>query len=104
MLRVMSKEFEETIAYLSDLCRIELSEDNQKAFGEKLEKILDYIHLIDEVDTTDVPPCRQLVETLVNVMEEDEEKPPMDQRTFLENAPDQVGGMIKIPPVIQFEP
>ncbi len=99
----MSKELEETIEYLSQLSRIELTDENKRAFGDNLEKTLDYIHLIDDVDTEGVPPCRQLIETLVNVMEEDEEKPPMDRKTFLENAPSHVGGMIKVPPVIQFE-
>ncbi len=90
--------------HLSDLCRIKISEEENKLLDKNLEKILAYMDQLTEVNTDDVPACTHVLETMTNVMEEDKPNPTgFDRNLFFENTPDHVGGMIKVPTIIQFE-
>ena len=91
------------VDYLADLSRIYLSDEEKLVVATSINKILNYMTLVEEVDTTDIAPCTHVLETLSNVMRDDIPSLPMDRELFLKNAPDTVGGMIKVPPVIQFE-
>lgn len=103
MISSMSRDNECHSNELAELARIELTEEEVEIFNRNLKKILGYMQLIDEVDTKDVLPCAHVLETIYNVMSEDEEGPLLPREIFLANAPDSVGGMIKIPPVMQPE-
>lgn len=89
------------IEYLSDLSRIDLSEEEQQALLGDLESILTYIDLLSEVDTEGTEPCNHVLADMRNVMREDEIGETMPRETFLNNAPAQIGGMIRVPPVIK---
>lgn len=95
------------VASLSKLCRIKCTAEESAQFQRNLEKILSYMQLIEDVDTTDTPPCRHVLETIENVMDADEPRTDrgggMDPEDFLKNAPSQVGRMIKVPPILQAE-
>lgn len=91
------------IDYLSSLCRIECTEEEKKTISENLTKILSYMDLLEELDTTNVTPCSQVIAGMANVMQEDVEKPCWDREEFLKMAPDKVSGLIKIPTVIKSE-
>lgn len=88
---------------LSRLARIKLSPEEEASLEKNIEQILTYMDQIEEVDTQGVPPCTTVLPTLKNVLAEDEIGQTLDRETFLANAPDQVGGMIKVPPVMQEE-
>lgn len=89
---------------LSRLARIELTPEEEKTLGENIQNILKYMDQIEEVDTEGIPTCTTVLATLRNVFAEDEvdEEELLDRDTFLENVSDQIGGMVKIPPVISF--
>ena len=89
------------IQYLTQLSRIECTEEEQTALLKDLENILQYIDLLDEVDTENVAPCNHVLEEVTNVMREDEVGETLPRKVFLENAPAQIGGMIRVPPVIK---
>lgn len=89
--------------YLANLCLIKLTHQEKETLNHNLKKILEYMDLLNEVDTSAIAPCVSVLETMVNVMREDVEGPPFDREQFFRNAPEHVGGMIKVPPVIQFE-
>ncbi|NGX39103.1 MAG: Glutamyl-tRNA(Gln) amidotransferase subunit C [Chlamydiae bacterium] len=91
------------IDQLAHLCRIQCSEEEKKQLSKNLTKILDYINLMNEIDTDGVPPCTTVLETMTNAMREDEPEVPLKREDFLAMAPDHIGGMLKVPPVIQFE-
>jgi len=99
----MTPEDGSDVNRLCALCRIQLSSEEKKVIGEHLHKILKYMTFLNEVDTEGVPPCTHLLETMVNVMGKDEEEVSYDREKFLASAPDHVGGMVKVPPVIHFE-
>ncbi len=99
----MSREEERNSKYLAKLARIELTDEEEQTFNRNLEKILGYMKLLDEVDTQGVLPCAHVLENMQNVMGEDEEGPLLSRETFLQNAPESIASMIKVPPVMQQE-
>ncbi len=89
------------IKSLIQLSRIDCSEDEQEALLKDLKSILKYVELLEEIDTTHVPPCNHVMNDVVNVMREDTVGEVLPREVFLANAPSHVGGMIRVPPVIK---
>jgi aspartyl-tRNA(Asn)/glutamyl-tRNA(Gln) amidotransferase subunit C len=101
-LEVIMAEFDEReLTKLTQLCRIDCTEEEKKILHQQLASILSYIELLEEVDTEGVEPCYQVLKTLTNVMREDEIGESLPRDLFLANAPAHVGGMIRVPPVIK---
>ena len=98
----MTKLNKETIQQLTRLCRIHCEEAEQESMLQELAKIVIYIEQLSEVNTENVAPCVQVVEGITNAFREDIVGDVLDRQTFLANAPAkaQVGGMIKVPPVM----
>ncbi len=90
-----------TIQKLTRLCRIDCSEEEQEALLVDLKKILGYMDLLQEINTDDVQPCNHVLEEIVNVMRADVVGEKLDRDTFLSNAPSQIGGMVRVPPIIK---
>lgn len=97
----MAKLDQETIQLLSTLCRIECTEEEEMGLLKDLQKILAYFETLDEIDTTDVPPCYQVHENVSNNFRDDEVGDTLPRDVFLSNAPSHTGGMIKVPTVIK---
>ena len=96
-------EFDENeLNHLMKLCRIECSSEEKQTLKDNLAKVLNYIQLLQEVDTEGVKPCLSVQESLVNVTREDKVENTLSREDFLANAPIHVGGMIRVPPVIKF--
>jgi len=90
-----------TVENLTKLSRIECTEEEQEAILRDLKRILNYIELLNEVDTEHVPPCNHVLDDIANVLREDEVGAILPREEFLANAPSQIGGMIRVPPVIK---
>ena len=86
---------------LIQLSRINTSEAEEEKLLKDLSAIIDYVNLLEEVNTDDVPPCTMVLEDLGNVMREDVVSTIMPREKLLMNAPDQIGGMIRVPPVLK---
>jgi aspartyl-tRNA(Asn)/glutamyl-tRNA(Gln) amidotransferase subunit C len=86
---------------LSKLCRISCTEDEKKAFLKSLDDVLEYVALLQDIDTEGVPPCHTVLETMTNTMREDIPQEPLSRDLFLANAPAHVGGMVRVPPVFK---
>lgn len=97
----MAKLTKESIKNLVKLSRIECSEKEQDALLSDLEKILALFEQLEEINTDDIPPCNQVIEGMANVMRDDVIDEIMPREAFLSNAPSQIGGMIRVPPVIK---
>jgi aspartyl-tRNA(Asn)/glutamyl-tRNA(Gln) amidotransferase subunit C len=97
----MAEINKETIKYLTQLCRIQCTESEQESLLKDLSQILSYVEQLQEVDTSNVPPCDHVLEEMCNVMREDEIGETMPREVFLANAPSQVGGLIRVPPVLK---
>lgn len=97
----MSDIDKKTVENLTKLSRIECTEEEQEAILRDLKRILNYIELLNEVDTEHVPPCNHVLDDIANVLREDEVGAILPREEFLANAPSQIGGMIRVPPVIK---
>lgn len=97
----MSQLDKESIKALIGLCRINCTEQEQEALLADLKKILIYIDQLNEVATDNVAPCNQVIAGMTNVMRSDEVGQTLPRELFLENAPSQIGGMIRVPPVLK---
>lgn len=98
----MSKFDKKKLSALSQLARIQCSEEEQEKLSSNLNKILTYIDQLKEVETEGVPTCNHVLEEIANVMREDEPGEALETQTFLANSPSHVGGMVRVPPVIKF--
>jgi len=89
------------LSKLKALARINSSPEEEEKIHSSLTRILEYMKLLDEVDTTDVEPCRFVLKEMIDLaLREDTPQDLLPRDKFLANAPDQIGGMIRTPPVI----
>lgn len=88
--------------HLKKLCRIECSDEEAEELLQDLKKVLGYVDQLNELDTEGVATCRYVLRGMLqNKMREDEVKDLLSRDKFLANAPDQIGGMIRTPPVLK---
>ena len=97
----MSYLDKQTIEKLTQLNRIHCSEEDQANLLADLKKILDYADALQELDTSNVEPCNNVVKGMVNCFRDDEIGETRCHKTLIDNAPDKIGGMIRIPTVIK---
>lgn len=88
-----------TVAHLAALSDISLSDDEIEAMTGDLEKIVEYIHQLSELDTTGVEPTYQ-VTGLTNVWREDVVEPQLPREKLLALAPEQKDNQVKVPKVL----
>lgn len=87
---------------LKRLCRIECTPEEEQAFHGSLQRVLSYIEQLSEVPTEGVPSCSSVLKELAsNPLRDDVVADPFSRELFLANAPDQIGGMIRVPPVLK---
>ncbi len=93
---------EETLESLAKLCRIKCPEVFLNKLLKSLNQVLIYFDQIEKIDVEGVPTCNHVLESMENVMREDEVGETLETQTFLSNSPSHIGGMIRVPSVIQF--
>ncbi len=97
----MSNLNEESIKTLSRLCRIALSPDETPPLLKDLQRILDYISQLQEVDVSHLNSHIHLKDQGVGELRPDVVEELLSREAFLANAPDRVGGMVRVPPVFK---
>lgn len=100
----MSDLDEENIRTLSRLCRIEVNDEEAHLLSTSLKRILSYASQLQEVDVSDLSPHSHMEEQSIESLREDKIGKHLPREVFLANAPDQVGGMVRVPPVIKQTP
>lgn len=91
---------EKLVQYLERLGRIELSADERAACEQDLQKILDYIDTLEELDTEGVEPASHSF-PVANVVREDEVTNTARQGEMLQNAPDSRDGCFAVPKTVE---
>lgn len=87
---------------LKKLCKIDCSPEEEKDLEGSLTRVLEYMNKLGEIDTSNVEPCRFVHPTLQKTQNrEDTIQDVLPREKFLSNAPDQIGGMIRTPPVLK---
>lgn len=98
----MSEFGREDFDYLKRLCRIECSPEEEEGVIDSLKRILTYVEQLNEVPTEGVRACNYVLQSMLkNKMREDVESDLLPRDRFLNNAPEQIGGMVRVPPVIK---
>lgn len=90
----------EQVRRIARLGRLKLSTEEQSAMSEDLGRVLGYIEMLNELDTTDVEPTSHVLD-LVNVTREDEHRPSLSVEAALGNAPDRAGNFYRVPKIIE---
>jgi aspartyl-tRNA(Asn)/glutamyl-tRNA(Gln) amidotransferase subunit C len=92
----LSLEEVETIA---ELAKLTLTDAEKQTFQEQLSAILDYAEMLQQVDTTDIPPTASAI-PLKNVMRADEVALSLANEDALFNAPEAEDGSFKVRAVL----
>ena len=67
----MTKITKEEVRKVAELARLELNKNEINNHAEQLEKILEYIKQLEEIDTNEVPCTTRAIE-VINVFRKDE--------------------------------
>lgn len=98
----MAQFDQSTLNHLKKLCRIDTSVSEDQDILDSLPRVLGYIEQLSEIDTKGVKPCNYVLRGMLkNRLRKDEISNPLSREQFLANAPDQIGGMIRVPPVLK---
>ena len=85
---------------VATLARLSLTEQELADCGQQLTVILDYVNLLNEVDTTNIPPMPHPVPA-ENVFREDEQTPSLPRESALANAPKSDGQFFLVPRILE---
>ena len=88
------------VAYVAELARLELPDEDKAIFQPQLENIVKYVEKISSVDVSNVPPTMH-GRTIVNALREDVVRPSMDRELALGNAPLRSATEFTLPKIVE---
>jgi len=99
MKKKISKE---EVLHVAHLARIELLDEEVEKFTTQLEKILEYMEKLNELDTENVEPTSHIL-NLKNVLREDKpyKKPLADPDDLIDLSPDKKERFVRVPKIIE---
>lgn len=83
------------VRHIAKLARLALSDEEVERYREQLSGILEHFQVLNEIDTTDVPPTTQSF-AQTNVERPDEVRPSLDPADVLRNAPRTEDGYFRV--------
>ena len=90
----------EEVLHIARLARVALTEDEITRLSEQLSNLLENFEILQQVDTTDVPPTAQSV-ALQSIMRDDEVTPSFSPEDILANAPRRDEDCFRVKPVLE---
>ncbi|MGL4790007.1 MAG: Asp-tRNA(Asn)/Glu-tRNA(Gln) amidotransferase subunit GatC [Anaerotignaceae bacterium] len=90
---------DEMIDYIGVLARLKVVEEERESTKNELEKIINYIDTLNELDTTNVEALSHAF-PVKNVFREDTVIPSVDRDIITKNAPAQKDGCFKVPKAV----
>ena len=88
------------VAYVAELARLELTDEEKALFQPQLENIVKYVEKISSVDVDGIEPMMH-GRALVNAFREDVVRPSMSSEAALSNAPKRVGDEFLLPKIVE---
>ena len=88
------------VAYVAELARLELTDDEKVLFQPQLENIVKYVEKISSVNVDGIEPMMH-GRALVNAFREDVVRPSMSSEAALSNAPKRVGDEFLLPKIVE---
>ena len=95
----MTKITREEVKKVAHLARLELNDKEINYHAEQLEKILDYIRQLEEIDTDKVASTTRAIE-VINVFRKDEKIKSDCNVELLELGPSREDNYFKVPKII----
>jgi len=89
----------EEIVHIANLARLDLDEESISMFAMQIDNILQYVDMLNRVDTEGVAPTSHAI-FLTNAFREDKVKEHLDRSKALANAPEKEDGNFVVPKVI----
>ena len=90
----------EEVLHITRLARVGLTEAEVDKLSEQLSNILEHFEVLQQVDTTDVPPTAQSID-LLNVLKDDKVAASLPQSQVLANAPRREGDFFRVRAVLE---
>lgn len=90
----------EQVKHIAWLARLALSQDEIEIFSLQLSNILENFEILQQVDTTNIPPTTQ-TNPLQNIFREDEAAESYPQNEILANAPKQEENCFKVKAILE---
>jgi len=84
---------------VAQLARLSFSPEEERRLIDDLNRMLDYVAALDELDTSNVAPTAHVL-PITNVFRNDRERPSLSQEEALANAPSSGHGHFRVPRVI----
>jgi aspartyl-tRNA(Asn)/glutamyl-tRNA(Gln) amidotransferase subunit C len=90
----------EEVLHIALLARLGLAEEEVDKLREQLSNILENFQVLQEVDTTNVPPTAQSI-ALQNVLRDDKVASSLDPEQVLANAPQREDEFFRVKAVLE---
>lgn len=90
---------EDKVREVAALARLSLSADEVAAMTTQLSRVLEYVAVLEELDTTDVEPMIHAVD-VANVFRSDEVQTSISRDQALKNAPATDGRYFLVPDIL----
>jgi aspartyl-tRNA(Asn)/glutamyl-tRNA(Gln) amidotransferase subunit C len=87
------------VLYMANLARLNLTQEEVGAMVRDMNQILQYMELLNRVDTSDVAPLEHVIEPDEH-FRPDVAREPLDHDLALKNAPDADAQHFRVPRVI----
>ncbi|MCI5568412.1 MAG: Asp-tRNA(Asn)/Glu-tRNA(Gln) amidotransferase subunit GatC [Candidatus Alectryocaccobium sp.] len=91
---------EETIDYVGILAKLFLTDEEKEQARSDMQKMLDYIDKLNELDTSDIEPMSHVFD-FDNVFREDVVTNTDDRDNMLANAPQEYDGQYQVPKTVE---
>lgn len=91
---------QETVQYVAALAKLSVSEEEEQKVALDLDRILDYIETMNELDTEGVEPMSHVL-PVKNVFREDVVVNEDNRTELLKNAPKQKDGSFAVPKTVE---
>jgi aspartyl-tRNA(Asn)/glutamyl-tRNA(Gln) amidotransferase subunit C len=90
----------EEVQHIARLARLGMTDAELERFREQLSNILENFQILQQVDTTDVPPTAQAI-PLQSVVRDDKVAPSLPPDDVLANAPQREGELFRVKAVLE---
>lgn len=91
---------DELIDYIGILSRLKLDDSEKEASKSEIEKIINYMDMLNTIDTTDIEAMSHAF-PVKNVFRDDIASASPDNETILANAPEKKDGCFKVPKAVE---
>lgn len=90
---------QKTIHRIAQLARLHVNENEAEQYAAQLTKVLTHFQEISTIDTSKIEPLITPTDIAL-ILREDVAKHEFTTEELLKNAPDKMGQLFKVPPVI----